>query len=60
MDFFNGHLGSWGEDKSDKMCKTWVEQDCINYESEKILLLGKVWQLSSWVRVNINVMLLMI
>lgn len=49
------------KNKSDEMCKTWDEQDYINYELEKILLLGKVWQLSSrWMRVNINAVLLMI
>lgn len=37
------------------------EEDGINYESEEILLLGKVWQFSSRkVRININVVLLMI
>lgn len=35
------------------------EEDCINYESEEILLLGKVWQFSSqMVRININVVLM--
>lgn len=47
MDFFNGHLGSESLDESDEMRKTWAEQDCINNELEKILLLGEVWQLSS-------------
>lgn len=38
-----------------------LEEDCINYESEEILLLGKDWQFSSrMVRININVVLLMI
>lgn len=35
------------KNKSDEMCKTSDEQDCMNYELEKIPLLGKDWQLSS-------------
>lgn len=60
MDFFNGHLGNWGKYKSDELCETWDEQDCIIYESQKTLLLGKVLHLSSWwIGLNINAVLLM-
>lgn len=40
--------GNQGGDESDEMCKTWEEQDCVNYELEEIPLLGNSWLVDGW------------